>query len=69
MARHSSYSRVTTQDEAVPKMRYSFFVKFDKDLQPTRIVVGSWEELESWLNKMVRERGEIYEWIIRDYAR
>jgi hypothetical protein len=47
---------------------YKFHIKFDNE-PPFRITVKSWEEFRDTLERLMRERGGFYEWIIRDYDR
>lgn len=50
-------------------MKISYFIKFDKDLEPVRIVCANWLELTDTVQRLVRQRGEPFEWMIRDYMR
>jgi len=50
-------------------MNFYFWLKFDKDPQPIHIRVGSFAELKEVLERLVSERGDFPEWIIRDYSR
>lgn len=47
----------------------SYFIKFDKELQPIRLVCKNWHELEYTVARLIEKYGEPFEWIIRDYHR
>ena len=53
----------------MPNNPFYFWVKFDKDPQPTHVRARTFEEFMDILQNMTMQRGELPEWIIRDYYR
>lgn len=46
--------------------KIGYFVMFERDIEPQRVVVSSWLELVEALTRMVAQRGPI-DWMQRDY--
>lgn len=44
-----------------------FWIKFDLDAKPEKIYAQNYVELQRIIAREVERRGQIYEWIIRDY--
>lgn len=52
----------------MPNNAFFFWVKFDKDPQPTHVRARTFEEWVEILRIMTTQHGEFPEWIIRDYV-
>ena len=47
-------------------IQLGYFIKFRTDLLPKALVARNFEELWRHVSKMVQERGEPFEWLIKD---
>ena len=50
-------------------MKFNYWIFFEKDREPIRIRAEHFEEFKLILDRLVYERSEMFEWMIRDYSR
>lgn len=48
---------------------FKYWVKFDKDPSPVPVISEHFVEFRETLERLVIERAQMPEWIIRDYTR
>lgn len=48
---------------------FIYWIKFDKDPRPERVYSNSYEDFRNALEQMIFQRGEMPEWLVRDYTK